>query len=133
MTKTREEWLAEQKRHQEAERQAAAELRKLDEADAGSAHEKIISLLKQSGEFFSTAQRNEIVRLVKPNAIDKPGGKETAKEPKYQLDSGKTWMGSGRRPPEFVQWAESSAGKKWRKENPGKGEYPAFPNPNAPK
>lgn len=123
MAKTRAELLAEQRKHEAALKEASDALNALDEQEASKTYEKIVELIGQSGKHFTLIQRNHIARLVKPNSTEKPGSKEAThvKEWKYQLDSGKKWMGSGRRPPEFVEWAEK---------NPNK-QYPAYPNPKA--
>lgn len=123
--------LAEKQRHQKALEEAARALDELDKADASKVFEKVVALLEQSGKHFTTVQRNQIVRLVKPDGVAK-GTAKGEKEPLYQLDTGETWQGRGKTTAALKAWGESAAGKKWRKENPGK-DYPAYPNPKAPK
>lgn len=131
MAKDRAALLAEQKRHQAALDEAARALDELDKAEASKVYEKVVELIGQSGEYFTLAQRNQIVRLVKPEGVGK-GTAKGDKEPMYQLDTGETWQGRGKTTAALKVWEESAAGKKWRKENPGK-KFPAYPNPKAPK
>lgn len=132
MAKDRAALLAEQKRHQAALAEAARALDELDKAEASKVYEKVVELIGQSGEYFTLAQRNHIVRLVKPDGSIKPAAKGGVVPPKYQLDTGETWAGRGKTSAALTKWAASAEGKKWRKENPGK-QYPAYPNPKAPK
>ena len=132
MAKDRAALVAEQKRHEAALAEAARALDELDKAEASKIYGDVVTLIEQSGKHFTLAQRNQIVRLVKPDGSAKPAAKSGKADPMYQLDTGETWMGSGKTTRALKEWAETPEGKKWRKENPNQ-DFPAYPNPKAPK
>lgn len=107
-------------------KEAEERVLKLQRERAKPAHDEIVRLAREFQPYLTLAQRNQIIRILKPETTgDKrsDGQKSEGKKlpPKYEV-YGKTWTGRGRRPPEFKEWEEKE-GKQWRAKNPGQ-KYP---------
>lgn len=101
---------------------------KVNQARADEASTKFIFLkdeIAQFKEFWSTAQRDELVALLsgkkRKARKSKEGGKVVVA--KFELPTGATWAGRGKMPTAFLDWDASEEGKAWHKANP-KQRYP---------
>ncbi len=135
-TKTEDlEALFEQKRREMEELQEKLNTQRREQAT--KTFEEVMETLEANVEYFSLAQKNSIVNLVKPDAprAKGSGGSKGTVKAKYQAgQEGPTWTGRGKHiPNSFIAWKESAEGRKWFKDNPipeGVQErhwWPAFP------
>lgn len=106
-------------------------------AEAEKAFNDILASIRQFAEHFNADQIDEIVEEIYEHSASESGSvastkksaKKTARKSsvkkiarnskKFQLPTGETYGGKGRKPQAFTDWEESAAGKKWREQNPG--------------
>ena len=124
-----EDLLAEKRKREEEAAALEQQIEALRQAEATRVFEQVQAQLQASARYFTTAQRNALIRLVNPDAKT-PRDRTPKLPPKYQLDNGLTWRGHGKKTKGFDAWAASAEGKKWRAAHPGQ-EFPAYPNPKA--
>ena len=116
--------------------QLEAEEQGLIEAQATESHGAILSTIAKFGAHYTLKQRKDIATalgLKATVATTKTDGSGSKRPAKFQVPDGKgpdgkgtTWVGTGRQPTAFLEWAETAPGKAWKKKNPDQ-EWPAYP------